>query len=48
VVIHPAKHDDIDGFRATVNKAMADRGWAEPLGWRPGQMTRMSGWRGRP
>jgi len=31
VVIHPAKHDDIDGFRATVNKAMADRGWAEPL-----------------
>ena len=33
VVIHPAKHDDIDGFRATVNQAMADRGWAEPL-WR--------------
>ena len=31
MVIHPAKHDDIDGFRATVNKAMADRGWAEPL-----------------
>jgi YegS/Rv2252/BmrU family lipid kinase len=31
VVIHPAKHDDIDGFRATVNKAMADRGWPEPL-----------------
>jgi YegS/Rv2252/BmrU family lipid kinase len=33
VVIHPAKHDDIDAFRATVNQAMADRGWAEPL-WR--------------
>jgi YegS/Rv2252/BmrU family lipid kinase len=31
VVIHPAKHEDIDGFRVTVNKAMADRGWAEPL-----------------
>jgi diacylglycerol kinase family enzyme len=31
VVIHPAKHDDIDGFRATVSKAMADCGWAEPL-----------------
>src|SRR5690348_15283304 len=31
VVMHPAKHDDIDGFRATVSKAMADRGWAEPL-----------------
>jgi YegS/Rv2252/BmrU family lipid kinase len=31
VVIHPAKHDDIDGFRATVNKAMADLGWAEPI-----------------
>jgi hypothetical protein len=30
VVIHPAKHD-VDGFRATVNKAMADLGWAEPL-----------------
>jgi YegS/Rv2252/BmrU family lipid kinase len=31
VVIHPAKHDDVDGFRATVGKAMADSGWAEPL-----------------
>ncbi len=31
VVVHPAKHDDIGGFRTTVNKAMADRGWAEPL-----------------
>jgi diacylglycerol kinase family enzyme len=31
VVIHPAKHHDIDGFRATVNKALADRAWAEPL-----------------
>jgi YegS/Rv2252/BmrU family lipid kinase len=31
VVIHPAKHADIDGFRATVTKAVAGRGWAEPL-----------------
>ncbi len=31
VVIHPAKHDDIGGFRATVNKVMAESGWAEPL-----------------
>jgi YegS/Rv2252/BmrU family lipid kinase len=31
VVIHPGKHDDIDGFRATVRQAMADLGWAEPL-----------------
>jgi diacylglycerol kinase (ATP) len=31
VVIHPAKHDDIDGFRAAVRKAMVDLGWAEPL-----------------
>ena len=31
VVIHPEKHDDIDGVRAIVSKAMADRGWAEPL-----------------
>jgi hypothetical protein len=31
VVIHPGKHDDIDGFRATVNNAMAGRGWAQPL-----------------
>jgi diacylglycerol kinase (ATP) len=31
VVIHPAKHEDIDGFRIAVSKALADRGWAEPL-----------------
>jgi YegS/Rv2252/BmrU family lipid kinase len=31
VVIHPAKHDDVDGFRAVVRKAMTDLGWAEPL-----------------
>ena len=31
VVIHPGKHDDVDGFRAAVGKAMSDRGWAEPL-----------------
>jgi diacylglycerol kinase (ATP) len=31
VVIHPAKHDDLDGFRATVRKAMTDLGWAEPI-----------------
>jgi diacylglycerol kinase family enzyme len=31
VVIHPAKHDNIDGFRATVHEAMADLGWSEPL-----------------
>jgi diacylglycerol kinase family enzyme len=31
VVIHPGKHDDIDGFRVTVHKAMSDLGWAEPL-----------------
>jgi len=31
VVMHPAKHEYIDGFRITVSKAMADRGWAEPL-----------------
>jgi hypothetical protein len=33
VVIHAAKHDDIDGVRATVDKAMADRGWAEGSPW---------------
>jgi hypothetical protein len=27
VVIHPAKHDDIDSFRAAVRKAMVDLGW---------------------
>jgi YegS/Rv2252/BmrU family lipid kinase len=31
LVVHPGKHDDLDGFRAVVCKAMADRGWAEPL-----------------
>ena len=31
VVIHPAKHDDIGGVRATVNDAMAGCGWAESL-----------------
>jgi YegS/Rv2252/BmrU family lipid kinase len=31
VVIHPGKHDDLDGFRAAVRKAMSDLGWAEPL-----------------
>jgi YegS/Rv2252/BmrU family lipid kinase len=30
-VVHPGKHDDVDGFCAVVCKAMADRGWAEPL-----------------
>src|SRR6266550_5128579 len=31
VVIHPAKHDDMDGSRAVVRTAMPDLGWAEPL-----------------
>jgi diacylglycerol kinase (ATP) len=31
VVIHPAKHDDMDGFRADVRRAMTEHGWAEPL-----------------
>jgi YegS/Rv2252/BmrU family lipid kinase len=31
VVVHPGKHHDMDGFRAVVCKALADRGWAEPL-----------------
>jgi YegS/Rv2252/BmrU family lipid kinase len=38
VVIHPGKHDDVDGFRAVVRQAMSGLGWAEPL-WletRPG------------
>ena len=29
VVVHPGKHDDLDGFRAVAGKAMADLGWAE-------------------
>jgi YegS/Rv2252/BmrU family lipid kinase len=31
VVVHPAKHEDLDGFRAIVVKTMTDLGWAEPL-----------------
>jgi YegS/Rv2252/BmrU family lipid kinase len=31
VVIHPAKHDDMDAFRAAVRRAMTEHGWAEPL-----------------
>jgi diacylglycerol kinase family enzyme len=31
IVINPAKHDDMDAFRAAVRKAMTDLGWAEPL-----------------
>lgn len=31
VVVHPGKHDDLDGFRAVVGKAMASLEWAEPL-----------------
>ena len=31
VVIHPAKHDDMDTFQAVVRKAMTELGWAEPL-----------------
>jgi diacylglycerol kinase family enzyme len=31
IVVHPGKHDDLEGFRAVVVKAMTDLGWAEPL-----------------
>ena len=31
VVVHPGKHDDLDGFRTVVRKAMTELGWAEPL-----------------
>jgi YegS/Rv2252/BmrU family lipid kinase len=31
VVIHPAKQDDMDGFRAAVRTVMTDLGWAEPI-----------------
>jgi YegS/Rv2252/BmrU family lipid kinase len=31
VVIHPGKHDDLDGFRTVVRKAMTELGWDEPL-----------------
>jgi diacylglycerol kinase (ATP) len=31
VVIHPGKHDDVDGFQAAVRRVMSEYGWAEPL-----------------
>jgi diacylglycerol kinase family enzyme len=31
IVVHPGKHDDLEGFRAVVVKAMTGLGWAEPL-----------------
>ena len=31
MVMHAAKHDDLDGFRAAVRQAMTEHGWAEPL-----------------
>jgi YegS/Rv2252/BmrU family lipid kinase len=31
VIVHPRKHPDLDGFRATVRKALEDHGWAECL-----------------
>lgn len=31
VVVHPGKHDDLDGFRSVVVKAMTELGWAEPI-----------------
>jgi diacylglycerol kinase (ATP) len=31
VVMHPGKHDDAEGFRAAVRKAMSEVGWAEPF-----------------
>jgi YegS/Rv2252/BmrU family lipid kinase len=31
VVVHPGKHDDLDGFRTVVRKAMTELDWAEPL-----------------
>ncbi len=31
VVVHPGKHDDLEGFRSTVGAAMTEGGWAEPL-----------------
>jgi YegS/Rv2252/BmrU family lipid kinase len=30
-VVHPAKHEDLDGFRAMVVTTMTDLGWAQPL-----------------
>jgi YegS/Rv2252/BmrU family lipid kinase len=29
--MHPAKHDDLEGFQTAVRAAMAEGGWAEPL-----------------
>jgi diacylglycerol kinase family enzyme len=29
--VHPGKHDDLDGFRDVVVKAMTELGWSEPL-----------------
>lgn len=31
VLVHPAKHDDVEAFRSIVRAAMTDLGWAEPL-----------------
>ena len=31
VIVHPGKHDDLDGFRSIVHKVMADQEWAEPF-----------------
>lgn len=31
VIVHPGKHDDLEGFRAAVVTALADQGWAAPL-----------------
>ncbi len=49
VVIHPGKHDDIDAFRATVNKAMADLAGQSRSGWqtRPEDTGERAGARGR-
>jgi hypothetical protein len=47
VVIHPAKHDDMDGFQAAVRKAMTELAWAEPLWLERDRMTQVSDWRGK-
>jgi len=31
VVVHPGKHDDLQGFQGVVGKAMTNLGWSEPL-----------------
>ncbi len=31
IVVHPGKHDDLDGYRDVVVRAMTERGWDEPL-----------------